>query len=63
MFWGFGMPGINLVPQQPPQQPQQQQQPGLGGLFGGFADFLNNSFMHPLFGPSQEEQAAEGTRR
>lgn len=52
MFWGFGMPGINLIPvQQPPPRPQPQQQGG--GLFGGFTDFLNNSFMHPLFGPSQ----------
>jgi hypothetical protein len=60
MFWGFGMPSFNVHPQ-PPPQPQLQHQNPLGGLIGGFTDFLNNSFMHPLFGPSQEEQAAQRT--
>ena len=64
MFWGFDLPGFNFVPpqqqqqqrprqgqrqhQRPPQQ--QQQQPG---MFGGFADFLNNTFMQPFFGPTE----------
>lgn len=51
------MPAFNVYmppPQQPPQPPQQNP---LGNLFGGFTDFLNNTFMHPLFGNPEEEQA------